>query len=318
MIKLQTADEKPLPTLVVPAGEGSSVEQLVAWVEENREQILSELRQHGALLFRGFGFADLDGFESFSRALCPALQSSYAGGNSPRHRVAGSVFTSTEYPKGERISLHNEASYLKEMPRVIMFYCHLPATSGGQTPVADCRKILAGIREDVRRRFIEKKVRYINNLHGGDGVGRSWQQAFESEDRAAVEQRLRADGYDYQWRPDGSLRTSMVCEAVARHPVTGEESWINQAEQWHPSGLAPRTRRALQSIMSEEDFPHNATFGDGSPMAETDLEHIREVMRAEERVFEWQAGDVLVCDNLLVAHGRQPYEGERRVLVSLA
>jgi alpha-ketoglutarate-dependent taurine dioxygenase len=318
VIKLQTCDERPLPTMIVPAGEGSSLEHFVAWTGENRESVTSELRRHGALLFRGFGFAELEEFESFSRALCPALQSSYAGGNSPRHRVAGAVFTSTEYPKAERISLHNEASYLKEMPRVIMFFCQRPASTGGQTPVADCRKILAGVRDDVRRRFIEKKVRYVNNLHGGDGVGRSWQQAFESEDRAVVEQRLREGGYDYRWKPDGSLQTSMVCAAVARHPETGEESWINQAEQWHPSGLPPRTRRALQSLMSEEDFPHNATFGDGSPLSEPELEHIREVMRAEEKVFEWQAGDVLVCDNLLVAHGRLPYEGERRVLVSLA
>jgi alpha-ketoglutarate-dependent taurine dioxygenase len=232
--------------------------------------------------------------------------------------VADAVFTSTEYPKGERISLHNEASYLKEMPHVIMFYCERPASAGGQTPVADCRRILSGLQDEVRQRFTAKKVRYVNNLHGGDGVGRSWQQAFESDDRAVVEQKLRDGGYEYRWRPDGGLRTSIVCDAVATHPETGEESWINQAEQWHPSSLPARTRRALQSLMNEEDFPHYATFGDGSPLPEADLEHIREVMRAEERVFEWQAGDVLVCDNLLVAHGRQPYEGERRVLVSLA
>jgi alpha-ketoglutarate-dependent taurine dioxygenase len=318
VIKLQLSEERPLPTVAVPVEEGSSLEQFVAWTGENRDQVMGDLQRHGALLFRGFGFTELNGFESFSRALCPSLQSSYAGGNSPRHRVAGSVFTSTEYPRGARISLHNEASYLKQMPRVIMFFCERPASVGGQTPVADCRKILSGVTEDVRRRFTEKKVRYINNLHGGDGVGRSWKDVFESEDRRTVEQRLREDGYDFQWQPDGSLRTSIVCEAVCTHPVTGEDSWINQAEQWHPSSLEPKTRRALGSLMSEEDFPHYATFGDGSPLPEADLEHIREVMRAEERVFEWRAGDVLVCDNLLVAHGRQPYEGERRVLVSLA
>jgi alpha-ketoglutarate-dependent taurine dioxygenase len=204
------------------------------------------------------------------------------------------------------------------MPRVIMFFCERPAGVGGQTPVADCRKILAGLKDDVRRRFTEKKVQYINNLHGGEGVGRSWQEAFETQDRGVVEQRLREDGYAFTWKPDGSLRTSIVCDAVGTHPETGEAAWINQAEQWHPSGLEPKTRRTLKMLMSEEDFPHNATFGDGSLLPEADLQHIREVMSAEEKVFEWQGGDVLVCDNILVAHGRQPYEGERRVLVSLA
>lgn len=317
MIQFQNGDEKSFPTMVKPVAEISSLEEFIAWTEGNREQVLNELQRHGALLFRGFGFTEASVFQRFSRALCPVLQS-YAGGNSPRSQVADAVFTSTEYPRSERISLHNEASYLKEMPHVIMFYCQRPASAGGQTPLADCRKILSDLKEDVRRRFADKQVRYVNNLHGGEGVGRSWQQAFESQDRGVVEQRLRDGGYQYQWKADGGLRTSIVCDAVARHPQTGEESWINQAEQWHPSSLPPRTRRALQSLMSEEDFPHHATFGDGSPLPEGDLEHIREVMRAEERTFEWQAGDVLVCDNLLVAHGRQPYEGERRVLVSLA
>lgn len=316
MIAVQSRDGSPLPRLVAPGAEGITVERFTAWAGENRDRLLAELRGPGALLFRGFGFAEVSAFERFSRALCPVGQA-YTGGNSPRHRVAGSVYTATAYPRQVRISLHNEASYLPRMPRFILFYCERPASVGGQTPLADSRRILAGLRDEVRRRFAEKKVRYINNLHAGDGVGRSWQDAFESADRDAVEQRLRADGYDYSWAPDGGLRTTIVCEAVTTHPETGEAVWINQAEQWHPSSLEPKTRLTLQSLMSEDEFPHYATFGDGSPLPEDDLAHIREVMSAEERVFEWQAGDVLACDNLLVAHGRQPFEGERRVLASL-
>jgi alpha-ketoglutarate-dependent taurine dioxygenase len=316
VIEMRIGDEQTLPTLVGPTDEAASMQRFVEWAGACREQVLSQLRTRGALLFRGFGFADVEAFEGFSRALFPVPQA-YTGGNTPRHRVAGSVYTATEYPRGTRISLHNEGSYLRQMPRFIMFFCERPASAGGQTPLADCRRILTGLRDDVRRRFAERKVRYINNLRGEEGIGRSWLEAFESADRGVVEQRLREGGYEFAWKPDGGLRTSMVCDAVGRHPETGEEAWINQAEQWHPSSLEPKTRRTLQSMMSEEEFPHNATFGDGSPMPEDDLAHIREVMAAEERVFEWQARDVLVCDNLLVAHGRQPYEGERRVLVSL-
>lgn len=283
----------------------------------SREEILNELQRHGALLLHGFGFQDAASFGEFSRSLCPDLLS-YVGGNSPRHKVEGAVYTSTEYSPSEHISLHNEASYLKDIPRWIMFYCDLAATSGGQTPLADCRRIYAGLRDDVRERFTTKKICYINNLHGGDGIGRSWQDAFESKDRGLVEDRLRAGGYEFSWKSDGDLRTSIVADAVAQHPVTGEDLWINQAEQWHPSGLAPKTRQTLGLLLSEEDFPHYATFADGSPLPEADLEHIRDVMRVEERTFEWSTGDVLVCDNFLVCHGRRPYKGERRVLVTLS
>jgi alpha-ketoglutarate-dependent taurine dioxygenase len=317
MIDLQNSPEQPLPRLAVPGGASQPVATFVSWAGEHREPLLDELRRAGALLFRGFGFADPATFEGFSRALCPVLQT-YTGGNSPRHRVAGKVYTATEYPRTARISMHNEASYLPDMPRHILFYCERPAASGGQTPLADCREILAGLRDDVRRRFAERRVRYVNNLHGGDGVGRSWQEAFELEDRGEVEERLQAGGYEYSWNAEGCLTTSIVCDAVKVHPETGEPVWINQAEQWHPSSLDPRTRQCLGSLMREDEFPHYATFGDGSPLLEDDLAHIRAVMTAAERVFSWQAGDVLACDNLLVAHGRQPFEGERRVLVSLA
>lgn len=73
----------------------------------------------------------------------------------------------------------------------------------------------------------------------------------------------------------------------------------------------------LLSILGEEELPHNAFLGDGSPLSKSDLENIRTAMAAEERVFKWQAGDVLLCDNLLVMHGRQPYSGDRKILVSM-
>jgi hypothetical protein len=69
--------------------------------------------------------------------------------------------------------------------------------------------------------------------------------------------------------------------------------------------------------MPEHDFPHHACFADGSPFDEADLQVIRAAMAAETRLFDWQIGDVLVCDNLLVMHGRQPYSGPRRILTAM-
>jgi alpha-ketoglutarate-dependent taurine dioxygenase len=310
------SDPASLPLVGIAREQPFSGSQLQAWLLANKDQVHQLLRFHGALLFRGFGVASAEEFQDIASVLCDEL-GDYVGGNSPRTRVASHVFTSTEYPKDERISMHNEASYLKRMPGKILFCCLKPATTGGQTPLADCRRVLKRIDLQVRSRFERSGVRYVNNLHGGSGLGKSWMDAYCAKDRKEVERRLEADGHTFEWRPNGSLRISMRAPATLRHPTTKEDVWINQAEQWHSSNLESDLLEDLLSILREDELPHNAFFGDGSPMSAQDLENVRAAMAAEERIFEWQAGDVLLCDNLLVMHGRQPYSGDRRILATM-
>jgi alpha-ketoglutarate-dependent taurine dioxygenase len=61
----------------------------------------------------------------------------------------------------------------------------------------------------------------------------------------------------------------------------------------------------------------NVTYGDGGAIAEADLELVRAAVRAEMTQFDWERGDMLVCDNYLVSHGRRSYTGERKVFVAL-
>lgn len=35
-------------------------------------------------------------------------------------------------------------------------------------------------------------------------------------------------------------------------------------------------------------------------------------------VFPWQTGDVLMLDNMLTAHAREPFQGPRKVVVAMA
>jgi len=282
----------------------------------NKDQIYRLFYAHGSLLFRGVGVASAEEFQDIARIFCHEL-SGYIGGNSPRTMVASHVFTSTEYPKEERISMHNEASYLKHMPGKILFFCLKPSAKGGQTPLADCRRVLSRIDPQVYSRFVRSGVRYVNNLHGGTGLGKSWMEAYCTQDRKEVERRLEAEGHAFEWKPDGTLRICMHAPATLRHPTTQEEVWINQAEQWHSSSLESDLLEDLRSILSEDELPHNAFLGDGSPLSMPDLENIRAAMAAEERIFEWQAGDVLLCDNFLVMHGRQAYFGDRKVFAAM-
>ena len=203
------------------------------------------------------------------------------------------------------------------MPAIIGFFCAMPAAAGGETPLADARRVTARLPADVKGRFLEKGLRYVNNLPDRFGFGKSWQAQFESEDRDVVESRLHAGGYEWTWKPDGGLRTELRCEPLLPHPETGELLWVNQADHWHPSGLHGDMRARLAKVMDEKDFPMNVTHGDGSPVAEDDLAVVRSVIRSETVQFPWERGDVLVCDNFLVSHGRRSFTGDRRVLVAL-
>jgi len=42
------------------------------------------------------------------------------------------------------------------------------------------------------------------------------------------------------------------------------------------------------------------------------------IYQQEAVIFPWQAGDILMLDNMLTSHGRKPFVGARKVLVGMA
>jgi alpha-ketoglutarate-dependent taurine dioxygenase len=94
--------------------------------------------------------------------------------------------------------------------------------------------------------------------------------------------------------------------------------WFNQAHLFHISSLEPDVRESLLLSFREEDLPRNAYYGDGSRIEDDVLDEIRDVYQQEKVVFAWQEGDILMLDNMLMAHGRTPFIGQRKVLVGMA
>ena len=208
-------------------------------------------------------------------------------------------------------------SYSRSWPTKLWFFCLTPAAEGGETPIADSRKVFQMLDPEIKESFMRKKVSYVRNY--GQGFDLTWQQAFQTESREAVEKYCRHSFVEYEWLDAGErLRTRQVCQAVLRHPQTGEWIWFNQAHLFHISNLGSALAEELLSILKEEELPRNAYYGDGSPIEIEVLDEIRRIYREAEVVFRWQRGDILMVDNMLVAHGRMPYEGERKVVVAMA
>lgn len=300
------------PLVVEPSVEGVS---LSVWAATGRAFVEELLPRHGGLLFRDFEVRDVTEFEQFVGAVAGTLMD-YAYQSTPRTQVSGNVYTSTEYPAAQSIPLHNEMSYARRWPMKICFCCLQPAARGGATPVADSRKVLARIDPSVRKQFARRGVMYVRNY--GGGVDLPWAKVFQTDSRAEVEAYCLRAGIEFEWLAGDRLRTRQVCPAIAEHPRTGEAVWFNQAHLFHVSNLKPEVLASLLSTFGEDELPRNAYYGDGQSIEADVLEHIREAYRQETVIFEWRAGDVLLLDNMLVAHGREPFEGARKVVVGMA
>ncbi|KAF1072470.1 MAG: hypothetical protein GAK45_00174 [Pseudomonas citronellolis] len=301
-----------LPLLVQASGEG--IDLLDALGE--LQPLVSERLPHCAgILFRGFQVGAPERFREFAAGFGHPLLN-YEFGSTPRSNVTSGVYTSTEYPQHQHIPLHNEQAYTREWPLKIWFYCVQAALEGGETPIADSREIYRQVDAGIRQRFSERGLMYTRNF--GNGLDVAWEQVFNTPDRVSVEAYCRAHAIECQWKEDGELRTRQVCQAVARHPHTGDWVWFNQAHLFHVSNLPPEVRESLLEIVDEDDLPRNVYYGDGSPIEPSVLDEIRGVLDAARISFPWYSGDVLMLDNMLAAHARAPFKGPRKVVVAMA
>lgn len=308
----QLDESQELPLLIQQvAGEVS----LNGWLAKNRDEVERLLLTHGAILFRGFNSMSASNLKQLAMLVSPDVLD-YTYRSTPRTKVDDKVYTSTEYPAHQPIPLHNENSYTTSWPMKIWFYCALPSQQGGETPIGDSRKIFQMLDPKIKQRFMDKGVMYVRNY--GEGLDLSWQEVFQTNDKAEVERYCRSAGMEFQWKSGDRLRTSQRCHSVGVHPKTGETVWFNQAHLFHMSVLGEDMFEALLDAFGEEGLPRHAYYGDGSPIEFSALDEIRAVHDRAVQTFAWKEGDLLMVDNMLVAHGRNPYTGPRKILVVMA
>jgi amino acid adenylation domain-containing protein/non-ribosomal peptide synthase protein (TIGR01720 family) len=298
-----------LPLLVEPAG---AEVDLALWAQTHRVDLDAWLSTHGAILFRGFGLGSVPEFERCAVAICPDLFADY--GDLPREQGGERVYHSTPYPQDKAILFHNESSHLDRWPLRQMFFCVEAARSGGETPIVDCRDIYRRLDPAIARSFEEKGLMYVRNFT--DGLDVNWRDFFHTEDRAEVEEACRHAGMALEWREDG-LTTRQVCPAVTVHPRTGEKIFFNQLQLHHPACLDAHLRESLLAVFSRERLPRNVYYGDGSPIEEEVVRDILDLYWRASVSFPWQAGDLLLLDNMLVAHARNSFVGPRKIVVAM-
>jgi alpha-ketoglutarate-dependent taurine dioxygenase len=284
------------------------------WAAGARSWIEATLLEAGALLFRGFALTDLPAFCAFLGAAGDPLLD-YPERAATRQEVAPRVFTSTELAADQEIPLHHEMSYCRQWPGKLWFYCQRPPRAGGATPIASERAVTASLPQQIRAPMLERRLMYVRNY--GDGFD-SWQTVFQSDNRAQVEAYCHRAGLSCEWRGEERLRTRAIRPAMVSHPRTGEALWFNHAALFHESNLPPAVRQDLRRQFRPEEMPRNAFYGDGGPIDDQVVAALRAAYHLRAVRFDWLPGDVLMLDNVLAAHGREPFSGARSILVAMA
>gem|GEM_PF-296211 len=289
--------------------------ELSAWIAAHKDLVAATYEENKNLLFRGFSPVDRDAFPAIVRQISGSELLDYTEPSTPRTQVGQKVYTSTEFPEEEYIVQHNEHSYSNHWPLKIYFYCETPSAEGGQTPICDSRAVYRLIGDNIKKRFEEKDVLYVRNFT--EELDISWEHFFQTSDRAQVAEYCRKKKIELQWKDNDELKTLQKSQSVLAHPASGEKVWFNQAHLFHVSNLREEVASFLLENYGEEHLPRNSYYGDGSTIADDTLAEIKAAYSKAQLSFEWQAGDLIMLDNILYSHGRNPYKGKRSILVAM-
>jgi alpha-ketoglutarate-dependent taurine dioxygenase len=291
--------------------DGAGCKDIAGWLADN-QQWETYLHDRGYIVFRNFSVADVAAFDNLLD-LFMRPSGEFSEETSPRSSVSARLFTSTDYPAKYPIQFHHEFSYRQNYPDRLAFCCLQPPRAGGATPIADSRKVLRGISPDVVAKFERLGIAYVRNFIG---LGVSWPDSFGTHDKSIISAYCEEHDISCSWHGE-ELYTRQVAPAVRTHAVTGERVWFNSVLNLNIAGVEPKAAREALSSLPASSVPINTTYGSGEPIEPEVLEHIREVYAQEGVRFDWRSGDLMVIDNLLTAHAREPFEGDRRIIVGM-
>ncbi len=286
------------------------------WAAEHREALRTFVAEQGSLLVRGLGLRDAAAAEAVFRQLGDLLTETEAFAS--RGRYAQGVYTASKWPPNQQMCMHHELSYAHEVPSLMLFACLVAPAVGGATPLADGAAVFDALPRDLVERFERQGGGWLLIRNYNDDIGATVADVFGTDDRGTVERYCRANAIDFEWRDGGGLRTRQRRNAVVTHPHTGRRCWFNQIAFLSEWTMAPDLREYLVEVYGADRLPFNTAFGNGDPIGADVVQVINETYEAHTVGESWQAGDLLVVDNIRTAHGREPFEGPREIVVALA
>ncbi|NEQ40173.1 MAG: hypothetical protein F6K40_29600 [Okeania sp. SIO3I5] len=339
-----TTCEKELPLVIEPVKE-KSFTALAELVRQNSDWFNRQQDTYGALLFRGFEVETAAQFENILELLNVKLASNYYFGSAIRERRTDQVFTSSEAPGNTIIPPHNELNMVPLRPNFLAFFCQIEPSLYGETPIINTEKIFNELSPNLQHKFAnspQKYVRFVpNHLLG---------IVFEELSREEIAKMLQEGGFDFDWRADGSLDFECSYIPLFAHPRTGKlcfclttcdslvtREWYRIVAQRYPlrkrfyyKFLPSKLYKTLEEGQTltataiDNSQQQSSTLnmylvneeGNNTKMTEAEAKEFGKAEWKNAAVFPWRKGDILVIDNLQVAHCRLNTQPPRKILTA--
>jgi alpha-ketoglutarate-dependent taurine dioxygenase len=312
-----------LPLFIEPTSDRlASPEAFSAWIRAHRPRLDDLIVEYGGIVLRGFPVDSAQAFSRFADQF-PAYERGYVGGGAPRQKLAEKVLESTRMVETFKIPLHTEMSYMRRYPPRIAFFAKTSARTGGETIIGSMLDFMGELPPDLIARLRTRKVRSVRNYAPASDAAAPqivrhsddirWNDVFGTSDRQAVD-RICADlGIEPVWQDDGSLSVVEETDPLTRHPRTGDLIYRNNLHNNYTYGDGDTASR----FKARAAHPAGMYLDDGSPLPEADADAVNAAFERVELAWRWRDRDIMILDNLLVAHGRNPFEGPREVMVAL-
>lgn len=239
------------------------------------------LRDHGAILLRGFGF-DVAGFRAFAERLCVTAVSN----ESPDRRlIEPGTAIQTVNLGVDPFPLHPELSREPWRPDVCLFACFDPPARGGETTLCDGAAIVRRLPAAIAEAMSGRRLLYIQEA-GPALLGR-WLGSPTPGDALLA---APPPACPYWFRRVGERIVRGFSRPLLQRSLFGDEPVFGNFLLF------------ARDYLGRSNIP---LLDDGSPVPAAWLDAVRAAAEPITYAHGWRQGDLVLLDNSRFMHGRR-------------
>lgn len=287
--------------------------------------LTKQLASHGALLFRDLPIHGAHDFSRFAHAF-GYKPHEIIGIVVDRPILAPNIAPANEAPKEVLVYNHNESPQVPHAPEYIFFYCHKAPHTGGESPISSSLELFHRAQNEMPKFISElaekgilSRVTYKvdQQYKGGATLKQAFGKLVEPEDddatrRSKIEAQIarygRGKHTTWKWTDDGGLVLEHRLPAIRTQPRTELPTLFTGLAAYYKNAKVNGAGRNITQQL----------YGDGTPIPEKYLAQLAKITDEIRVLHKWQQGDVLVFDNVIAQHGREPWKGEQGDRVIMA